>query len=101
LVACYAVAMAIGTTAFASGPWWGAVFQLVFWLVATPIVVRYGFTVMATTAFVFLMINNLPTTLDPGQWYFSTSVGGYAVLAALIAYGAYICLAGTARGAAD
>lgn len=97
LVVGYAAVMATGSTLFDDAPWWTAAFRLAFWLIATPIVVRSGFTVMATTAFVFFALADLPLTLDPRQWYFPTSVGGYGLLLALAGYGAWACLVARER----
>jgi hypothetical protein len=47
------------------------------------------------------MMNNVPTTLDPHQWYFPTSVAGYAVLLGLGAYAAHVCLTTRERIATD
>lgn len=93
LVLGYAAVLAAGAAAFDDEPWWAAAFQLGFWLIATPFLVRFGFTVMATMAFVFLTMTHLPTTLDPTQWYFPTSVAGFGMLLALAAAAAWACVA--------
>jgi len=94
LVPIYAAVLAAGATALGGDPWWSAGFQFAFWLIATPVIVRFGFTAMASTAFVFLALTNLPTTLDPTQWYFPTSVAGFALLLALAAFAARAALGG-------
>jgi len=88
-VVLFAVLITAGNALFDPAPWPSLSVQFLFWLVATPFFLRFGFTSMVTAAFIFLTMTHLPTTLDPSQWYFPTSVAGYALLLSLGAFATY------------
>lgn len=83
-IIAFALLVTAGNAFFDPQPLPALAVQFVFWLVAAPLFVRYGFSAMVTAAFVFLTMTHLPTTLDPTQWYFPTSVAGFALLLALV-----------------
>jgi serine/threonine-protein kinase len=51
------------------------------------ILFRYGLLALAMTAFTFLTLRNLPLTVDPSSWYFSSSLFVYALVIALMLVG--------------
>ena len=56
--------------------------------------VRHGFLAMATAAYVWSTLRNLPMTLDTSVWYFDRALLGFAVVIGLALFGLVVSLGG-------
>ena len=55
---------------------------------------RFGVLAMATCAYTFLLLRNLPVTLDPSAWYFGRSILALTLVAVIATYGFFVSLGG-------
>jgi hypothetical protein len=99
LILAFAVVLTAGNALFEPKAWTALTLPLIFWLVAGAVFVRFGFAALVSASFFFLALTHLPTTLDPTQWYFPTSVAGFALLLGLVGLASFT--AARRREAAD